>query len=128
MPNVLKRRCLPCMVTSRPPLASQNVNTIKPNASVVPSTAFKVAPAKKPNEIIPRFSLRKTAEPAKQEHGPLKEISKLTGFSATASDTQKNLLQLVGVVCMLVASKYEEILCINVSGCTYIADNTYTKK
>ena len=45
-----------------------------------------------------------------------------------ALDTPKNQLQLVGICCLLVAAKYEEIYCPNVSDCTYITDNTYTKK
>ncbi|KAF4530745.1 hypothetical protein B566_EDAN007967, partial [Ephemera danica] len=49
-------------------------------------------------------------------------------YMPLAPNTSKQQLQLVGIVCMLVASKYEEIMCPTVGDCTYITDNTYTKK
>ncbi|XP_072977180.1 cyclin-A3-1-like [Typha angustifolia] len=47
-------------------------------------------------------------------------------LSANALGRQK--LQLLGVSCMLVASKYEEIIPPNVEDFCYITDNTYTKQ
>eukprot|EP00955_Chlamydomonas_euryale_P094996 364905-Chlamydomonas_euryale.AAC.8 len=40
----------------------------------------------------------------------------------------RNQLQLVGVTCMWVAAKYEEIYPPNVSDFCYITDNTYPKE
>lgn len=41
---------------------------------------------------------------------------------------QRSQLQLIGVVCMWVASKYEEIYPPNVADYCYITDNTYDKR
>ncbi len=41
---------------------------------------------------------------------------------------QRNRLQLVGVTCMLLASKYEEIYSPAVADYVYITDNTYTRE
>ncbi len=41
---------------------------------------------------------------------------------------QRNQLQLVGVGCMWVAAKYEEIYPPNVADFCYITDNTYTRE
>ncbi|KAJ4837463.1 hypothetical protein Tsubulata_013173 [Turnera subulata] len=38
----------------------------------------------------------------------------------------RNKLQLLGVTCLLIASKYEEISPLRVEDCCYITDNTYT--
>ena len=43
-------------------------------------------------------------------------------------DVKRNRLQLVGVTCMLVASKYEEIYAPQVEEFCYITDNTYTRE
>lgn len=43
-------------------------------------------------------------------------------------DVRRNELQLVGVTCMLVASKYEEIYAPQVEDFCYITDNTYTRE
>ena len=39
----------------------------------------------------------------------------------------KEQLQLVGVTCMFIASKYEEMYAPEISDFVYITDNTYTK-
>ncbi|KAG6408963.1 hypothetical protein SASPL_131991 [Salvia splendens] len=46
----------------------------------------------------------------------------------SAHKVSRNKLQLLGVSCMLVASKYEEISPPNVEDFCYITDNTYTKE
>lgn len=44
------------------------------------------------------------------------------------ADVKRSRLQLVGVTCMLVASKYEEIYAPQVEEFCYITDNTYTRE
>ena len=43
-------------------------------------------------------------------------------------DVRRNRLQLVGITCMLVAAKYEEIYAPQVEEFCYITDNTYTRE
>jgi len=42
--------------------------------------------------------------------------------------TPKSQLQLVGITCLLVAAKYEEIMCPTIGDCVYVTDYTYNKK
>ncbi|XP_065333768.1 G2/mitotic-specific cyclin-B2-like [Cloeon dipterum] len=55
-------------------------------------------------------------------------VSIFDRYMATALGTPKSQLQLVGVTSLLVASKFEEIMCPTVGDCVYVTDNTYTKK
>ncbi|XP_059474143.1 G2/mitotic-specific cyclin-B2-like [Neocloeon triangulifer] len=49
-------------------------------------------------------------------------------YMPTALATPKSQLQLVGVTCLLLAAKYEEIMCPTIGDCVYVTDNTYNKK
>ncbi|CAB3363563.1 Hypothetical predicted protein [Cloeon dipterum] len=55
-------------------------------------------------------------------------VSIFDRYMATAVATPKAQLQLVGVTSLLIASKFEEIMCPTVGDCVYVTDNTYTKK
>ncbi|XP_065334347.1 G2/mitotic-specific cyclin-B2-like [Cloeon dipterum] len=55
-------------------------------------------------------------------------VSIFDRYMLTAPATPKSQLQLVGVTSLLIASKYEEILCPTIADCVYVTDNTYTKK
>ena len=44
------------------------------------------------------------------------------------SDLKRDKLQLVGIVCLLIASKYEEIYPPSVKELVYITDNAYSKQ
>ncbi|XP_073156637.1 G2/mitotic-specific cyclin C13-1-like isoform X2 [Henckelia pumila] len=46
----------------------------------------------------------------------------------SSGDLKRNKLQLLGVSCMLIAAKYEEISPPNIEDFCYITDNTYTKE
>ena len=48
-------------------------------------------------------------------------------YSLQVYDVSKKDLQLVGVSAMLLASKYEEMYCPEISDFVYITDNTYSK-
>ncbi|CAB3376987.1 Hypothetical predicted protein [Cloeon dipterum] len=55
-------------------------------------------------------------------------VSIFDRYMLTALATPKSQLQLVGVTSLLIASKFEEIMCPTIADCVYVTDNTYTKK